>query len=261
MVGQDGNREDSGGQASHAGFFEELFAILPVGFFSTDPQTSMIIDANPAFQKMLGLSLDELQQRTWMDLTPDRYLKRNLEEDQRALTKKEAVFTRKHYKRGDGSEVPVMLSTRVLFHPDLKKEVFCNFVVDLTKALEQEEALLRLSFPVLPIFKGVALVPLIGRLNPERVKDLERALIERLERNRPRTLILDFSGCVIEDPKVASAITRVFSMVRFVGIVPLIAGIPPDLAMALAGEGGLLDGVPVFGTVEQALSVAVASLP
>jgi PAS domain S-box-containing protein len=245
----------------HDNFYEELFAILPVGFFSTDPQTSKVLDANPAFQRMLGFSFEELKELTWMGLTPERYLAQNLEEDQRALTKKETVFTRKHYKRKDGSEVPVMLSTKVLFNPNREKEVFCNFVVDLTETLEQEEAILKLSFPVLPILRHVALVPLIGRLHAGRIKDLEGVLVKRLDEDRPRVIVFDFSGCVIEDPDVASVVLEVFTMVQLLGITPAIAGVPPNLALALASNGYLLDQIPVYSTLEQALQAAIGSNP
>lgn len=95
------------------------------------------------------------------------------------------------------------------------------------------ELLKSVSTPVIPVSKGVVLLPLVGSLDEQRASEALTTLLELVERNRVRVAIIDVTGLPIIDTAVARTLLQAVRAVQLLGAETLIAGIRPEVAETL----------------------------
>ncbi len=102
-----------------------------------------IIDPNPAYAKMLGYSCDELIALSWRNLTPERWLRWEIETHGKQLIERGYTdLYKKEYIHKNGSLVPVEIQVFLLNTPkELDDAVIGAFVRNISGMKEQSEYL------------------------------------------------------------------------------------------------------------------------
>ena len=106
---------------------------------------------------------------------------------------------------------------------------------------EQQQRLIRqLSAPVLPLQKQILVVPIIGPLNPERMRQVKEKLLEFVRPSRTRIVILDLTGAAIEneDEEVVKGFSDITKASKLVGTIVILTGISNRMAQKLVNLGG-----------------------
>jgi rsbT co-antagonist protein RsbR len=111
-----------------------------------------------------------------------------------------------------------------------------------------------LTTPVLEVDDRVLIVPLIGTLDPERLRDLTERLLAEITRLRARMVILDVTGVPIIDSSVSHDLLNVAAVARLMGAQVVMSGI----STAHAGTMTRLDvgGVETVATLADAVALA-----
>lgn len=107
--------------------------------------------------------------------------------------------------------------------------------------------------PVLRVAPGVLVVPLVGRYHAARVHNLTSDVLAAVQRQQAHTLILDVTGLVDADARVADYLSRAAAAVRLLGTRCVLAGVTPALAQVLVASGASLGGLTTVATLEDAL--------
>jgi anti-anti-sigma factor len=112
---------------------------------------------------------------------------------------------------------------------------------DLSSALEDvrrgAETIQQMSAPVLPIADGVLVLPLVGALDSQRAVFVTERLLEAIQRERARMVLIDITGVPLVDTQVAGALIRASQAVQLLGAEPVICGIRAEVAQTVAGLG------------------------
>ena len=118
--------------------FQTILENAADGIYITDPATKKIVDANPAFAKMMGYSLEELRGLSVYDFVSDA--KENIDQRIQAfhLSQQPLVSGRK-YRVRDGHIIDVEVSVSVILLEG--KEAFVTIVRNVTTQKEAEAAL------------------------------------------------------------------------------------------------------------------------
>lgn len=139
-------------------FFRALFHSPVAGIAVVDLHELTIIDANDVMLQILGRSRDQLLniREIWQEITPPEYADQNAQSFQQALQRGYSDPLVKHYRRGDGTLVPVRtIFGRVAEYPD-RLVVFASDVTDewrnRSDAAERE---MRLNIAVSAAKQGV----------------------------------------------------------------------------------------------------------
>ena len=108
------------------------------GIFLFDPRTKRILEANPAFRRMLGYDPEEVKSLTLYELVPQdpSGIDRNVA---RALERGYLLVGQRTYRRKDGSPVDVEVSGGVISYGG--EVVICSIIRDVTERKRAEEAL------------------------------------------------------------------------------------------------------------------------
>jgi rsbT co-antagonist protein RsbR len=98
---------------------------------------------------------------------------------------------------------------------------------------QQRQEILRLSAPILDVGWQTAAVPLIGQLTPERLEEISPRLLETVQQDRKRRVILDLTGCNEVDAIGARGLVRLTKAIELLGAQSILTGIRPVLAQAM----------------------------
>lgn len=128
--------------------------------------------------------------------------------------------------------------------------------------LEQEHRriLRELSVPVVPVWQGVLVVPLVGVLDSARARELTQTLLEAIARERARVAILDVTGVPAVDTQVADYLLRTVKAARLLGAQSVLVGIRPAIAQTLVRLGVDLEGVATEADLRSGLAYALRLL-
>ncbi|WP_409305559.1 STAS domain-containing protein [Peribacillus sp. SCS-155] len=154
--------------------------------------------------------------------------------------------------------VKTVFAAARIIDPLIDHAVYCfslTYVHFYKKNLEAAKtAFLELSVPVVPLSKGIAVLPLIGNVDTERARLLmEETLRESVKLNL-QVLVLDLSGVVMVDTMVADQIFKVIGALELIGVKTILSGIRPEIAQTVVSLGLDFTNVPIKANLEQALS-------
>jgi anti-anti-sigma regulatory factor/HAMP domain-containing protein len=114
-------------------------------------------------------------------------------------------------------------------------------VTQLEKATASQQELLRtlreVSTPVIPVIAGVLVMPLIGQLDDERVRNATHSLLKRIEGDHIHTVLLDLTGVPIIDTQIAQALLQMVAASRLLGAEVLLVGVAPEIAQTIVALG------------------------
>lgn len=111
-----------------------------------------------------------------------------------------------------------------------------------------------LTMPVIPVFAGVLVCPLVGVMDAERAAQFELRVLEALQARGARSVIVDVTGLAMFDADVARLLLRTAAGARLLGARTVLAGIRPELAQTLVGLGVSLEGLATRADLQQAVS-------
>ncbi|MFC2948089.1 PAS domain S-box protein [Virgibacillus sediminis] len=94
-----------------------------------------------------------------------------------------------------------------------------------------------LSSTLVPLFDGIAILPLVGAINEERALHLLEKVPENVTNQNIDRIILDFSGTYSLDSMVLDYIFKIRSVLSVMGVDYVITGLRPELAMQAINLG------------------------
>lgn len=125
---------------------------------------------------------------------------------------------------------------------------------------QQASAIVGMSTPVVQIWDGVVVVPLIGTLDTERAQRLTETLLERIVETEATTALLDITGVPTVDTKTAQHLIETISAVKLLGGEVVVTGVRPPIAQTLVHLGIDLQRVNTRPSLASGLRYAFSSL-
>jgi anti-anti-sigma regulatory factor/HAMP domain-containing protein len=122
----------------------------------------------------------------------------------------------------------------------------------------QREAIRELSIPVLPIGTRTLVIPLVGALDVERLRDFQDRALHAIEQMHSNRLLIDVTGVAVIDSEVAQGIINAVQSARLLGASAALVGIRPEVAQTMVGIGVDLGDVLTFKDLRTALDRPLA---
>jgi len=124
--------------------------------------------------------------------------------------------------------------------------------------IDAQQAMLRaLSSPVLCVWEGVLLLPLIGEISPERAADVKGVLLEAIAAWSARFVLIDVTGLSVADAHAAAELGSMLRAARLVGAEGSLVGVRGDVARVFVEIGEHVSGARTFTTLESGLRHAI----
>lgn len=97
----------------------------------------------------------------------------------------------------------------------------------------QQDAITALTSPIIEVWQGILVVPLIGSLDGDRAGRLLEHLLQEVVQRQSRAVILDLTGTHVVDPTTAQHLFDIMRSVRLLGAEGLVSGIRPSVAKTM----------------------------
>ena len=117
----------------------------------------------------------------------------------------------------------------------------------------QQEVIDELSSPVIPIRKGVGILPLVGGIDTYRAKVILETALEESSKQQLSTLYIDLSAVPIVDTMVAQQLFQLMDSLRIIGVDSVLSGIRPEIAQTAVTLGIDFKNIKVYANLMQAL--------
>lgn len=98
-------------------------------------------------------------------------------------------------------------------------------------------AIRELTAPVIPIVKGISVMPLVGTIDTERAKLIMENLLDGVIKYESEVVLIDITGVPIVDTMVAHHLIQASDAVRLVGAETILVGIRPEIAQTIVNLG------------------------
>ena len=118
----------------------------------------------------------------------------------------------------------------------------------------QQEAIVGLSVPILPILERTLLCPLVGILDSARLHQLSERLLAMIQAQKAKHAILDLTGCPYIDTQTAKALTETLKAVRLLGAKGYVVGMRPEVVKAIVNLGVGFEGAETSMSLEVLLT-------
>jgi DNA-binding LacI/PurR family transcriptional regulator/anti-anti-sigma regulatory factor len=143
----------------------------------------------------------------------------------------------------------------------------------LTRALREQQTTLQAAYerqsaladtvreigsPVIPIMRGVLLIPLIGAIDSDRAQQIIGSALEGVRREGATDVLIDVTGVPIIDTQIASALIRLARMTGLLGARTTLVGVRPEIAQSIVGLGIDLLNLRTSPTLAVAISTLQA---
>lgn len=122
----------------------------------------------------------------------------------------------------------------------------------------QAEELVRLAAPIIPLHRGVVVLPLVGTVDERRAHEITAALLNAIGARGAHVVLIDVTGVPIVDAPTADALLRATRAARLLGAEVVLVGINGSVARIMIETGIDLGDVTTLGSLEAGVEYALA---
>jgi rsbT co-antagonist protein RsbR len=124
----------------------------------------------------------------------------------------------------------------------------------------QQETLLELSTPVIPILDHIIIMPLIGAIDTLRARNIMRALLGAISEHKAQVVMIDITGVPLVDTGVASHLNHTIQAARLKGAHTIVCGISDAVAETIVDLGIDWSDIETVANLRTGLMVALKRL-
>ncbi|MCM3569473.1 ATP-binding protein [Neobacillus mesonae] len=122
--------------------------------------------------------------------------------------------------------------------------------------LDRERKLVEnLSVPIIPINPQICILPLIGRLDQQRIIPIQNKVLDEIETNHIQTLIMDLSGIAYMEVEATDNFIKIIDGISMMGCKTILTGLRAEMVKSLIASGISSNSqIEYKGTLKQALN-------
>ncbi len=130
--------------------------------------------------------------------------------------------------------------------------------LDHAQIFESQQDLIReLNTPLIPLANGVLTMPLVGKIDPQRVQHAVTNLLQGVEQYRAKVVIIDLTGVPEMDEETANALAQSGQAIMLLGAKVIFTGMSPALAHTFVRLKVKLAGIVALDTLQSGIDYAL----
>ncbi len=227
-----------------------------------------VVSWNPGAERIKGFTQEEAIGKHFSCFYTADAIQRGLPDRELEAAASEGRFEDEGWRvKKDGRQFWASVTITALRGKDGTLRGFGKVTRDLTERKQTEERIqqqareiMELSTPVMQVWQGVVVAPLIGSLDSQRTQQFMERLLNRIvETNSPMALV-DIMGVPTVDTQTAQHLIETISAVRLLGAQVVLTGVRPAIAQTLVHLGIDLSNITTRASLSAGLLVALDML-
>lgn len=238
--------------------------IREYAIITLDPK-GIVTTWSPAAERLKGYRADEIVGKHFSIFYTREDATGGKTERELEVAAREGRFEDEGWRvRKDGSKFWANVVLTALRDSQGKLRGFGKITRDLSerKAAEDrikrqaQEILEMATVPVVQVWEGIILVPLIGMLDSARTQQLMERLLQRLTETNSPVAVIDITGVPAVDTQTAQHLIETIKAVRYIGAEVVLTGVRPTIAQTLVHLGIDLSSAVTRSSLKAGLQVA-----
>lgn len=133
-----------------------------------------------------------------------------------------------------------------------------SYVSTVLGTLRRHEASLReMSTPIIRVYDGVLLLPLVGSVDAARAQQIIETVLVRVSEERAQVIIFDIAGIPSVNAQVADHLVKTTAAVRLLGARVVLTGVSPGVARTMVEIGADMSGMYTSGQLAAGIELAL----
>ena len=220
---------------------------------------------NAGAERFKGYRAEEIIGQHFSCFYPAEAVKRGLPEQELKAAAKDGRFEDEGWRvRKDGKKFWANVIISALRDKDGTLRGFSKVTRDLTERKQaeaqiqqQSKEIMELSTPVMQVWQGVVVAPLIGSLDSNRTQQFMERLLNRIVETNSPVALVDITGVPTIDTQTAQHLIETISAVRLLGAQVVLTGVRPAIAQTLVHLGIDLSDIITRASLSTGLQVAL----
>jgi PAS domain S-box-containing protein len=229
-----------------------------------DPEGN-VASWNAGAERFKGYSSEEIVGKNFCCFYTPEDVQRGLPDQELKSAAKDGRFEDEGWRvRKDGKKFWANVIITALRDKDGTLRGFSKVTRDLTdrkqaeeKIMQQSKEIMDLSTPVMQVWRGVVVAPLIGSLDSTRTQQFMERLLDRIVETNSPVALVDIMGVPTVDTQTAQHLIETISAVRLLGAQVVLTGVRPAIAQTLVHLGIDLSGITTRSSLSGGLQVAL----
>ena len=201
-----------------------------------------VLTWSPAAERLKGYTAEEIVGQPFARFYPEEDVRRGKPQAELEAAAKSGRFEDEGWRvRKDGSRFWASVVITGLRDAAGKLRGYGKVTRDLTdrraaeeKIRQQAQEILEMAaVPVVQVWEGIVLVPLIGTLDSQRTQQLMERLLQRVAETGSPVAVIDITGVPTIDTQTAQHLIETVTAVRLLGAEVVLTGVRPTIAQTL----------------------------
>jgi len=133
--------------------------------------------------------------------------------------------------------------------------------VFLEKRLEmikkQQQSIIELSTPVIPLMENILIVPLIGTIDSTRANQIMENILYGITERNAEIIIIDITGVPIVDSTIAQHLIKAYQASNLLGAKCILVGMRPEVAQTIVQLDIAFDEITTKISLAQGINYAL----
>ncbi len=233
-----------------------------------DPQGT-VLTWNAGAERLKGWKREEIVGKHFSRFYPPEALAKGQTEMELRIAAQKGRFEDEGWRlRKDGSRFWANVIITALRDKEGRLRGYGKVTRDLSERREAEERVKKqaqeilemATVPVVQVWEGIVLVPLIGMLDSQRTQQLMERLLHRVAETSSPIALVDITGVPAIDTQTAQHLIETISAVRLLGAEVILTGVRPVIAQTLVHLGIDLSNVATRSSLAAGLRLALETL-
>ena len=121
----------------------------------------------------------------------------------------------------------------------------------------QAQEIMELSTPVIQIWEGIIIAPLIGTLDSERTQGFLERFLSKIVNTKSSVALLDITGVPTVDTRTAQHLIEAITSAKLLGTKVILTGVRPSIAQTLVHLGIDLEGIETQASLSNGFKKAM----
>ena len=140
-----------------------------------------------------------------------------------------------------------------------------DFIGTLTLKSKSEDPVTRstireLSTPIIPVYAGILVLPLVGAIDSRRATEVTERLLEAIAAEQAETVIIDITGVSMIDTSTANHLLMTTRAAGLLGSHVVLVGMGPEVAQTIVQLGIELQGLTTLANLQAGIAYALGRL-
>jgi rsbT co-antagonist protein RsbR len=133
-----------------------------------------------------------------------------------------------------------------------------NVFINAHEQLIQNQAfqIRQLSSPLMPLYAGVLILPLVGAIDTYRASQIMEALLEGIARAQAEVVIIDITGVPLVDTGVSNSLIQAARAAQLLGTKVVLVGISAEIAQTMVQLGIDLTHLTIRANLQSGIEYA-----